>query len=88
LIKNICLGQKLNNSQTQALANLDPKAPWTETIMIKHRRQIGILIPLVFFELCWWSLAIKHDLFSLFPERYILSITMIFGATVAGKTHI
>ncbi len=39
---------------------------------------------MIFFELCWWSLAFKHDLFSLFPDRYILSITMVFGATVAG----
>ena len=48
--------------------------------------QIGILIPLVFFEVCWWLLAVRWDYFSLFPERYILSITMIFGATVAGMT--
>ena len=47
--------------------------------------QIGILIPLVFFEVCWWLLAVRWDFFSLFPSRYILSITMIFGATVAGK---
>ena len=47
--------------------------------------QIGILIPLVFFEVCWWLLAVRWDYFSLFPSRYILSITMIFGATVAGR---
>ena len=29
--------------------------------------------------------AIKHDYFSYFPDRYLLSITMIFGASVAGK---
>ena len=28
--------------------------------------------------------AIKHDYFSYFPDRYLLSITMIFGASVAG----
>ena len=32
--------------------------------------QIGILIPLVFFEVCWWLLAIRWDYFSLFPKRY------------------
>ena len=36
--------------------------------------------------MCWWLLAVRWDYFSLFPERYILSITMIFGATVAGMT--
>ena len=29
--------------------------------------------------------AFKHDYFSLFPDRYLLCITMIFGATVAGN---
>jgi hypothetical protein len=34
----------------------------------------------------WWCLAIKHDYFSLFPDRYILSLTMVFGAIVGGAT--
>ena len=28
--------------------------------------------------------AFKHDYFSYFPDRYLLSITMVFGATIAG----
>jgi hypothetical protein len=47
--------------------------------------EIGILIPLAFFEICWWVLAVRWDYFSLFHDRYLLSITMVFGATVAGK---
>ena len=46
----------------------------------------GILIPLIFFETCWWCQAVRHDYFSYFPERYLLSITMVGGATVAGMT--
>jgi hypothetical protein len=34
----------------------------------------------------WWCLAIKHDYFALFPDRYVLSLTMIFGAIVGGAT--
>ena len=30
--------------------------------------------------------AIRHDYFSYFPDRYLLTITMIFGASVAGMT--
>ena len=67
------------------MANIDENAKWTDKIMVKYRRLIGILIPFVFFQVCWWCLAIKHDFFSLFPERYILSLTMVLGATVAGK---
>ena len=39
----------------------------------------GILIPLLFFETCWWCQAVKHDYFSYFPERYLLSITMVLS---------
>jgi len=86
VIKYFWEGQKLTEKQTKALENLDPDASFAERLMVKHRRLIGILIPLVFFEVCWWLLAVRWDFFSLFPERYILSITMIFGATVAGMT--
>ena len=33
-----------------------------------------------------WSLAIKHNLFSYFEDRYLLSVTMVFGALIAGAT--
>ena len=81
-------GQKLTKSQEEALANLDENAKLTDKIMVKYRRLIGILIPFIFFQVCWWCLAFKHDYFTLFPDRYILSLTMVLGATVAGKNHV
>ena len=56
--------------------------------------QIGILIPLVFFEVFWWLLAFRwrgwdeYNYFALFAEnnRYIMSITMMVGAMIAGMT--
>ena len=54
--------------------------------ILSNRQFWGILIPLTFFEVCWWSLAIKHDFFDYFPDKYFMSITMIFGAMVAGMT--
>ena len=82
------LGQKLTKSQEEALANLDENAKLTDKIMVKYRRLIGVLIPFIFFQVCWWCLAFKHDYFTLFPDRYILSLTMVLGATVAGKKHV
>jgi len=79
-------GQKLEEKQKQALEALPSDAPFTTKILVKHRRLIGILIPLMFFEILWWMQAIKHDYFSYFPDRYLLSITMIFGASIAGMT--
>ena len=79
-----------------ALASLPEDASLMQRVMVKHRRLIGapatpatsagILIPLIFFETCWWCQALKHDYFSYFPDRYLLSITMVGGATVAGMT--
>ncbi len=74
----------MNAKHINALASLDENATWQEKFLMKHRRLIGILIPLLFYQSGWWCLAIKHDYFSLFPDRYILTITMIFGAMVAG----
>lgn len=79
-------GQKLNEEQRQAIETLPSDAPFTKKLLVKHRRLIGILIPLLFFELLWWMQAFKHDYFSYFPDRYVLSITMIFGASIAGMT--
>ena len=78
-------GQKLNNNQVEALAKLGPDAPWHQRVLVKHRRLIGILIPFLFFQISWWLLAYRWNLWTLFPERWILSVTMIFGASVAGK---
>ena len=74
---------------------------WHQDDCSDQWRSTGILIPLIFFETCWWCQAsdhtcdcgekmllvamlvllqaIKHDYFSYFPDRYLLSITMIFG---------
>ena len=47
-------GQKLDEKQKHALETLPSDAPWTKKMLVRHRRLIGILIPLCFFELFWW----------------------------------
>ena len=59
---------------------------WFKCHLLSNKHISGILIPLVFFEILWWMQAFKHDYFSYFPDRYLLSITMIFGASIAGMT--
>ena len=34
--------------------------------MVSYRKEIGILIPFLFFQITWWCLAIRHDYFSHF----------------------
>jgi hypothetical protein len=51
----------------------------------RYRKYIGLLLPAIFMQLVWWTLAIRYNLFRLYPTRYPMAITMIFGATIAGK---
>lgn len=79
-------GQALTATQTQALAKLDPNAPWHERLIVKHRRLVGVAIPFIFYQVIWWSCAINYGFWSYFPDRYWISITMIFGSMIAGMT--
>ena len=78
-------GQALTDTQTQALEKLDPNAPWHERLIVKHRRLVGVAIPFIFYQVLWWSCAIEYSFWNLFPDRYFISITMIFGSMIAGK---
>jgi len=89
IIMFVCFsGQALNATQTQALEKLDPNAPWHERLIVKHRRLVGVAIPFIFYQVLWWSSAIEYSFWSLFPDRYFISITMIFGSMIAGKKKI
>ena len=78
-------GQKLEENQKHAQETLPSDAPLLKRVLVKHRKLVGILIPLLFVETLWWMQAFKHDYFSYFADRYILSVTMIFGALIAGS---
>ncbi|CAB4022655.1 uncharacterized protein LOC110044725, partial [Paramuricea clavata] len=79
-------GQALNNTQTEALKNLDPNAPWYTKLLVKHRRWVGVLIPFTIVQIIWWSCAIKYNYWDLFPDRYNMSIMAIFASMIAGMT--
>jgi len=51
-----------------------------------YRRAKGVLLPAIFFHLIWWSYMIKHEHFALFEDKWYMTITMIFGSTIAGAT--
>ena len=80
----ICTGQAVNEDQKIALEQLSDDDPWYRHVMVKHRRLVGLALPALFYHFIWWSIAIKHDLWHLFPEKYFMSVTMIFGSMVAG----
>lgn len=63
----------------------ETRVSWWNRIFA-NPRVVGILIPFTFFQTCWWLLAVKHNFFAFFPKRYIMSLTMILGAMIAGMT--
>ncbi|KAI1708349.1 protein kinase domain-containing protein [Ditylenchus destructor] len=76
-------GQKLDREQELRLQECRrADLPFHE----KYRKYIGFAIPFVFMHTVWWTLAIRYDIFRLYPTRYEMALTMILGATVAGAT--
>ncbi|KAI6194642.1 hypothetical protein M3Y96_01146300 [Aphelenchoides besseyi] len=75
-------GQNLNNSLKNEHEIKGVHLPFHE----RYRKYIAFVLPFIFFQICWWSLAIRYNLFRLYPLRYEMAITMVFGALVGGAT--
>uniref|UniRef100_A0A914R1Y4 Uncharacterized protein n=1 Tax=Parascaris equorum TaxID=6256 RepID=A0A914R1Y4_PAREQ len=75
-------GQKLEREVHQVVQNNDVDKT---SVMERYRKYIGFLMPMCFMQTVWWTLAIRYNIFRLYPTRYELPITMIVGATVAGE---
>jgi uncharacterized membrane protein YfcA len=90
--ENFQLEQHLEGGRrTASSISEDPNAPFYE----RHRRMISFLIPGTIVWVVWWSYMIStensFDAFtgitgSLEKPRWLISITMVFGALVAGAT--
>lgn len=76
-------GQKLRDSVQQQNKSAEPDLPWWKRV-VNSRKFWAILLPFLFWEVIWWTLAVRHNFFQYFPDKYKMSITMMFGATVAG----
>uniref|UniRef100_A0A7E4VNC9 Membrane transporter protein n=1 Tax=Panagrellus redivivus TaxID=6233 RepID=A0A7E4VNC9_PANRE len=75
-------GQKLDQSLQKRFNEDYDSLPWYE----KNRKYLAFLIPMTFWHLVWWPLAIRYNFFALYPTRYAMAVVMILGATVAGAT--
>ncbi|KAI6232745.1 hypothetical protein M3Y99_00999100 [Aphelenchoides fujianensis] len=73
-------GQKLDDLTR---ARHDDHLPWHR----RNRRNIlAFLLPFGFFQLGWWTLAVRYGLFERYLYRYQMPITMVFGAFISGAT--
>uniref|UniRef100_A0A7E4UN58 Membrane transporter protein n=1 Tax=Panagrellus redivivus TaxID=6233 RepID=A0A7E4UN58_PANRE len=75
-------GQNLDDRLQRRLDADRGNLPWYE----RHRKYLSFIIPITFWHLVWWPLAVRYNFFALFPTRWVMPVTMILGATVAGAT--
>ncbi|KAI6238968.1 hypothetical protein M3Y99_00628300 [Aphelenchoides fujianensis] len=71
-------GQKLDDELERRRLE-DPNLPFFE----RYRKYFAFLLPFLFFQVCWWSLALKYHLLDLYATRWQMPVTMIFGASGA-----
>ncbi|KAI6226112.1 hypothetical protein M3Y99_01327500 [Aphelenchoides fujianensis] len=71
-------GQKLDDELERRRLE-DPNLPFFE----RYRKYFAFLLPFLFFQVCWWSLALKYHLLELYATRWQMPVTMIFGASGA-----
>lgn len=73
-------GQTKQDGEEELIPDLKRSA----SLPVDFRHTIALALPLGVVHFFWWSMAIKYDLFQLFPERYALVITMIIASFFAG----
>ena len=81
-------GNNIKSASISSSTSIPPEGSITTPNLLRrflsNRRLIGILLPLVFFHVCWWCLAIKHNFFKYFQDKYVMTLTMVGGAMIAG----
>lgn len=95
-VKYFCEGQatskNLEKNENEIETAIKTEKP--KTFVDRHRKVIGMSIPIILVHSVWWSYMITTDRFSLFDgkagangiPRWYMSITMIFGSMLAGAT--
>ena len=77
-------GQELKKAPEESLEKRLEGKSWSRRVLIKYRRILGFCVPAILFHLFWWAYFIKYNTWYLFPDKYEMTITMIFGSLIAG----
>uniref|UniRef100_A0A914UZV2 Uncharacterized protein n=1 Tax=Plectus sambesii TaxID=2011161 RepID=A0A914UZV2_9BILA len=83
--KYFAAGQAVNGKEVEEVV-LPADATAFDRFLMTRRKLLGMIIPPIFFYAIWLVMAVRYNLWSLFPNRYEMSITMIFGSFVGGIT--
>ncbi|VDM57268.1 unnamed protein product [Angiostrongylus costaricensis] len=82
--KYFCEGQHLDESWNSREVADD--ADLIDVVLVKYRKYVAVLIPLVLMQTLWWLTAIRYSWLSLYATHWHLPATMIVGSTIAGMT--
>lgn len=82
--KYFCEGQHLDENSSPR--EIPKDADFLDIVLIKYRKYVAVLIPLVVMQALWWPAALHYSWLSLFRTHWQLPAIMLLGSTVAGMT--
>ena len=83
--QNAVAGQQLRRNHAAKIESDLTHEQWHKRFLARHRRAIGFLAPVIFIQLLYWSAFIGRGRWFIYQEKYAMSITMVFGALIAGR---
>ncbi|VDM65626.1 unnamed protein product [Strongylus vulgaris] len=78
-------GQYLDETAV-CLQEVPEDADILDIALIKYRKYVALLIPVVIMQTFWWLTAIRLDWLSLYSTHWQLPAVMLLGSIVAGKS--
>uniref|UniRef100_A0A8R1DL68 Membrane transporter protein n=1 Tax=Caenorhabditis japonica TaxID=281687 RepID=A0A8R1DL68_CAEJA len=84
--KYLLEGQQLDEKHVEKINNFPSDPSFSDYILIKYRKFVAVLIPLVLIHAIWWATAIRHDFFPWYKDYWHMPVTMIVGALISGMT--
>ncbi|VDO18907.1 unnamed protein product [Heligmosomoides polygyrus] len=82
--KYFCEGQHLDENSSPR--EIPKDADFLDIVLIKYRKYVAVLIPLVVMQALWWPAALHYSWLSLFRTHWQLPAIMLLGSTVAAGT--
>lgn len=79
-------GQKLSSADAAKIDAAKEHDDWHKSFIARYRRPIGFLVPVVFVQFIFWSAFSSYGRWYIFQEKYVMSLTMVFGGLIAGMT--
>ena len=80
----VLAGQRRSDEHNLKLTEQLNHPRWHVRFIAKHRRAVGFLLPVCFVHFIYWSTFISYGRWYLYREKYVMTLTMVFGGLIAG----